>query len=52
MQIEPIGITAVEVVGIEENVLRVRGLDAIDRRRAISKTAQESDRNAAGFRVE
>ncbi|HVU15253.1 MAG TPA: tRNA (N6-threonylcarbamoyladenosine(37)-N6)-methyltransferase TrmO [Phototrophicaceae bacterium] len=26
----PIGITAVEIVGIEGNVLRVRGLDAID----------------------
>lgn len=26
----PIGITAVELVGIEQNVLRVRGLDAID----------------------
>lgn len=26
----PIGITAVEVVGVEGNVLRVRGLDAVD----------------------
>ena len=26
----PIGITAVELMGIEQNVLRVRGLDAID----------------------
>ena len=26
----PIGITAVEIVGIEGNILRVRGLDAID----------------------
>ena len=26
----PIGVTAVELLGIEENVVRVRGLDAID----------------------
>ena len=26
----PIGVTAVEIVGVEGNVLRVRGLDAID----------------------
>jgi tRNA-Thr(GGU) m(6)t(6)A37 methyltransferase TsaA len=26
----PVGITAVEIVGIEGNILRVRGLDAID----------------------
>ncbi|MBM4331481.1 MAG: tRNA (N6-threonylcarbamoyladenosine(37)-N6)-methyltransferase TrmO [Deltaproteobacteria bacterium] len=26
----PIGITAVELIGIEKNILRVRGLDAID----------------------
>ena len=51
----PIGITVVELVAIEDNVLRVRGLDAIDGTPVLDlkpASREEQDENATSGRTD